>query len=59
MVATADWEKRIAEVTWSPPRKNWKTDVARMLQNVWPPELLPNYLGLQVLGAVPEGLAEE
>jgi hypothetical protein len=30
-----------------------------MLQNVWPPELLPNYLGLQVLGAVPEGLAEE
>jgi len=21
-----------AEVTWSPPRKNWKTDVARMLQ---------------------------
>ncbi len=29
--ATADWEKRIAEVTWSPPRNNWKSDVARML----------------------------
>lgn len=30
--ATAKWEKRIAEVTWSPPRKDWKHDVARMLQ---------------------------
>ena len=29
--ATADWEQRIAEVTWSPPRKNWESDVARML----------------------------
>lgn len=29
--ATADWERRIAEVTWSPPRPDWKSDVARML----------------------------
>ena len=131
-VATAKWEKRIAEVTWSPPRKDWKNDVARMLQAdpgvvldvyvtqsrdiyenrkpwnngtryarpwqernesqrffarsagtsceaylatgrqlylpssdgtiAWPPDLLPNYLGLQVLGAVPgeyRGFVEE
>jgi len=121
--ATAKWEKRIAEVTWGPPRKDWKNDVARMLQadpgvvldvymtqsrdicenqkpwntgtrfagawrernepqrffarfsgasceaylatgrqlylpisdgtNAWPPDFLPNYLGLQVLAAVP------
>jgi hypothetical protein len=120
--ATVKWEKRIAEVTWSPPRKDWKNDVARMLKAdpgvvldvyvtqsrdiyenqkpwnkgtryagtwqerneeqrffarfagtsceaylragrrpylpssdgtiAWPPDLLPNYLGLQVLGAV-------
>jgi hypothetical protein len=121
--ATADWQARIAKVTWAPPRKNWKGDVARMLRadpgvvldvvvtqsrdiyqnrkpwnrgtrfadawrsanrserffarfagadcdayrnagrqlylpssddtREWPPDLLPNYLGLQVLGAVP------
>jgi hypothetical protein len=117
------WERRVAEVTWSPPRKNWKNDVAQMrggdpgvvldvyvtqsrdiyenqkpwnkgtrfarawreqnveqrffarfagtscnayltagrqrylptsdTSNAWPPDLLPNYLGFQVLGAVP------
>jgi hypothetical protein len=122
--ATKEWEQRIAKVTWSPPRKNWQQDVARMLRddpgvvlelqvvqsrdvyenrkpwnrgtlvakdwqpsgetqkffardagaacdaylgserktylpgsvgtNAWPPDLLPNYLGLQVLGDVPE-----
>ena len=124
--ATKSWEKRIAEVTWSPPRKGWQQDVERMLQSdpgvvldlyvvqsrdvyenrkpwnrgslfardwkpwgesqkyfaryagaacdaylgsgsgrtiyypssdgstAWPPDLLPNYLGLQVLGDVPE-----
>jgi len=130
--ATADWEKRIAEVTWSPPRKGWKSDIVRMLRDdpgvvldmyvtrsrdiyenrkpwnkgtrfagawrdetesqqffardagaacdaylktgrqtylptsdtasAWPPDLLPNYLGLQVLGAVPgefQGFAGE
>ncbi len=29
--ATRDWESRIAAVTWSAPRPNWKRDVARML----------------------------
>jgi len=121
--ATADWEKRIAEVTWSPPRKGWKSDIVRMLRDdpgvvldvyvtqsrdiyknrkpwnkgtrfaggwresneeqrffarfagtsceaylttgrqiylpssdtssAWPPDLLPSYLGLQVLGPLP------
>ena len=130
--ATAGWEKRIAAVTWSRPREDWKSDVARMLQaepgvvldvhvmrsrdiyenrkpwnqgtrfaegwlevneeqrffgrshgamcerylstgrqihlpssdgsNAWPPDRLANYLGLQVLEAVPvdyQGFAGE
>jgi hypothetical protein len=122
--ATKEWQERIAKVTWSPPRRNWQQDVARMLRDdpgvvlelhvvqsrdvyenrkpwnrgtlfakdwqpsgesqkyfardggaacdayrdgerkvylpgsvgtkAWPPDLLPNYLGLQVLEDVPE-----
>jgi hypothetical protein len=116
----ADWDARIAKVTWAPPRDNWRADTARMLRetpgvvvelevassnsilehrrpwdrgrlsaqgwkriedseqyfgggdcasyprgkhvqltpvgagsNQWPPDDLPNFLGLQVLQAVP------
>lgn len=31
--AIAHWEKRIAQVTWSPPRAGWKEDVQRMLRD--------------------------
>ena len=31
--AIPEWEQRIAKVTWSPPRKGWKQDVARMLRD--------------------------
>jgi hypothetical protein len=31
--AIADWEKRVAQVTWSPPRAGWRQDVARMLRD--------------------------